>query len=100
MMPYTDAHWRNFFINSGHPEYADDPRFTDISARTQHIDALYQLAHEIAASRSTDFWVELCERSEIPATRINSLEDLETDPHLQQVGMFVTVADEQSRNYR
>jgi len=100
MMPYTDAHWRNFFINSGHPEYADDPRFTDISARTQHIDALYQLAHEIAASRSTDCWVELCERSEIPATRINSLEDLETDPHLQQVGMFVTVADEQSRNYR
>ena len=100
MMPYTDAHWRNFFTFSGHIQYLDDPRFTDINTRTQNIDALYQLAHEIAATRSTDFWVQLCERSEIPATRINSLEDLEADPHLQQVGMFVTVADEDARNYR
>lgn len=100
MMPYTDAHWRNFFTHSGHPEYAQDPRFTDISARTRHIDALYSLAQEIAATRRTDEWLELFERIEIPATRINSLDDLENDPHLQQVGMFIDVEDARARRYR
>lgn len=100
MMPYTDAHWRNFFTHSGHVQYAADPRFTDISMRTQHIDTLYSLAQDIVAEHSTQYWLELCERIEIPATRINTLDDLETDPHLASVGMFVDVMDEQSRGYR
>src|SRR5690606_6934488 len=100
MMPYTDTHWKNFFIHSGHPEYADDPRFTDIGARTQNIDALYHLAQEIALTRTTEEWVALFDRIEIPATRISSLDDLESDPHQCDAGMFVDVADEQARNYR
>ena len=100
MMPYTDTHWRNFFIHSGHPEYAEDPRFSDIGSRTRNIDALYHIAQEIAASRDTEYWVEFCERVEIPAARINSLDDLESDPHLKGVGMFVDIADEHSRQYR
>lgn len=100
MMPYTDAHWRNFFTHSGHPEYAQDPRFANISTRTQNIDALYALAQEIAASQSTQYWINLFERIEIPATRINTLDDLETDPHLSDVGLFVDLKDEQARTYR
>lgn len=100
MMPYTDAHWRNFFTHSGHPEYARDARFSDIGARTRNIDTLYSLAQEIAATRDTQYWVELCERIEIPATRINTLDELESDPHLSDVGLFVDIADEQSRTYR
>ncbi|NLC36493.1 MAG: CoA transferase [Alcaligenaceae bacterium] len=100
MMPYTDTHWRNFFTHSGHPEFADDPRFADIAARTRHIDALYSLAQEIAARHTTEYWVELLTRIEVPATRINSLDDLESDPHLADVGLFVEIEDEAARRYR
>lgn len=99
MMPYTDAHWRQFFTHSGYPQHAQDPRFADIGMRTRHIDTLYALAQEIVAQRDSGYWLELCERIEVPATRINSLDDLEADPHLTDVGMFVRVADAESRNY-
>lgn len=100
MMPYTDLHWRNFFTHTGHDSHAADPRFADIGSRTRHIDTLYSLAQEIVATQSTQYWIDLCERIEIPATRINTLDDLETDPHLTDVGLFVDVADAQSRTYR
>lgn len=99
MMPYTDTHWRQFFTHSGYPQHAQDPRFADIGMRTRHIDTLYALAQEIVAQRDSRHWLELCERIEVPATRINSLDDLEADPHLTDVGMFVRVADAESRNY-
>lgn len=99
MMPYTDAHWRQFFTHSGYPQHAQDPRFADIGMRTRHIDTLYALAQQIVAQRDSGYWLELCERIEVPATRINSLDDLEADPHLTDVGMFVRVADAESGNY-
>ena len=43
-MPYTDQHWKRFFIEAGEPALADDPRFANISLRTQNIEALYEIA--------------------------------------------------------
>jgi crotonobetainyl-CoA:carnitine CoA-transferase CaiB-like acyl-CoA transferase len=93
IVPYTDRHWRSFFIEAGIPEYADDPRFTGIGARTQHIDTLYRVVSERVATRSTLAWMSACDRLDIPAAPLNRLADLERDPHLKAVGMFPTVAD-------
>ncbi len=49
MMPYTDAHWRDFFRAAGRPELAADVRFTDISARTANIETLYEITGESCA---------------------------------------------------
>ena len=93
IVPYTDRHWRSFFVEAGLPELADDPRFTGIGARTQHIDTLYRLVGERVATRSTLAWVDACDRLDIPAAPLNRLADLERDPHLLAVGMFPTVDD-------
>ena len=93
MMPYTDAHWRKFFIEAGRPDAAADPRFANIAERTRHIAALYELAAECIASRSTAHWLEACERLEIPAAPMNRLDDLESDRHMQATGFFRTVDD-------
>lgn len=93
IVPYTDRHWRLFFIEAGIPEYADDPRFMGIGARTLHIDALYQLVGERVALRSSAAWLAACDRLDIPAAPLNRLADLEHDPHLMAVGMFPTVDD-------
>ncbi|SOY62382.1 putative L-carnitine dehydratase/bile acid-inducible protein F [Cupriavidus taiwanensis] len=93
MMPYTDAHWRDFFHAAARPELAADPRFADIAARTEHIETLYELTGEIVRGQGTAHWVALCERLQIPVARINTLDDLPHDPHLAATGFFETVDD-------
>jgi crotonobetainyl-CoA:carnitine CoA-transferase CaiB-like acyl-CoA transferase len=92
-MPYTDQHWKRFFIEAGEPALADDPRFADISLRTRNIEALYEIAERLIATRTTSQWLEVCERLEIPASRMNRLEELQDDPHLKATGFFETVED-------
>ena len=43
---------------------------------------------EILAARTTEEWIELLERLEIPYMRVNAMEDLPEDPHLRAVGFF------------
>ncbi len=93
MLPYTDAHWHRFFTEVGRPELAADARFADIAARTRNIEALYVLAGEFIAGRSTAAWLEACERLDIPAAPMHRLEDLERDPHLVATGFFRSLGD-------
>ena len=88
MLPYTDTHWRRFFTDAGHPKLANDPRFTDIAARTAHIQELYANAATIALTRTTEEWVAYGLEHEIPMTPIGTLSGLTSDPHLQAVNFF------------
>ncbi len=92
-MPYTDAHWQRFFTEAGRADLAADPRFADITERTKNIVALYELAEQILAQRSTAQWLQVLDRLEIPASRMNRLEDLAADPHLVETGFFETIDD-------
>ena len=93
-MPYTNAHWQRFFTETGHADHASDARFANISERTKHIEPLYQITGGILRTRSTAEWLALFERLEIPASRVNQLEDLAHDPHLAATGFFETVRDD------
>ncbi|KJK26336.1 acetyl-CoA acetyltransferase [Burkholderiaceae bacterium 16] len=93
MMPYTDAHWRDFFTAAGRPDLAADARFTGIAARTQHIETLYELTGEIVRARTTDAWLALCETLQIPVARVNQLAELVDDPHLRATGFFEMLDD-------
>jgi crotonobetainyl-CoA:carnitine CoA-transferase CaiB-like acyl-CoA transferase len=93
MMPYTNAHWQKFFQGVDQPELASDVRFTSMAARTQHIEALYEITGQIVAQHDTAYWLALCERLEIPAARMNTLADLKTDPHLQATQFFAELDD-------
>lgn len=100
LMPYTDAHWRDFFIAADRPDLAQDARFADIASRTRHIETLYELQAGIVAGRDTAYWLALCARLEIPAAPINRLQDLEADPHLQSVDFFAPLASASGSRYR
>jgi crotonobetainyl-CoA:carnitine CoA-transferase CaiB-like acyl-CoA transferase len=93
MLPYTDAHWRAFFAAAGAPGHATDPRFATIAARTTNIDALYELAGELIALRTTQHWLDVCEGIAVPASPALSLDELVDDPHLNAVGFFSTLHD-------
>jgi crotonobetainyl-CoA:carnitine CoA-transferase CaiB-like acyl-CoA transferase len=93
MMPYTDAHWRLFFTEAGEPDLAADPRFASIATRTTHIEALYETAGRIVATRTTDAWLEACDRLEIPAAPVLGLDELPDDPHLRAIDFFAAQSD-------
>ena len=88
MMAYTERHWRKFWAMVGKPEVGDDPRFCDIAARARNVVALYELAGDCIAGKTTDEWLELLRKLEIPAARMSSLDGLLHDPQLAATGFF------------
>lgn len=90
VLPYNDGQWRRFFdaIGKGHILEAD-PRFADIGARTANIDSLYEMIGEELKHRTTDEWLALLEKNDIPCIRPNTLESLMADPHLADAGFFI-----------
>lgn len=95
VMPYSDLHWHSFLTAVGDQTTLNDPRFADIGARTRNIDALYERLAAHIACRSTAHWIALCRELDLPAERMNRLEDLPNDPHLKAVGHFQQVNDSQ-----
>lgn len=89
LLPYTDKQWDQFFAIAGWGEsVAKDPRFADYAARARHTRELYALVETVTQRRTTDEWLALLQPAQIPAVKMNRLEDLADDPHLQAVGFF------------
>ena len=88
MLAYTDRHWKAFFGLAGRPELSADPRYADISARTENVAELYATAEELLGNRTTAEWLVVLEEAEVPAGPVNALEDLLADPHLAGRDLF------------
>lgn len=91
VMIYTDAQWAAFFDAIGRAELADEPKYRTIRERTEHIDELYALVGEELALRTTAEWQQEMDARQIPAARVNTLDDLFDDPHLSATGFFERV---------
>jgi crotonobetainyl-CoA:carnitine CoA-transferase CaiB-like acyl-CoA transferase len=88
ILPYLDAHWEKFCKLTGHPELIDEPRFRTLADRVRNIDDTYSKTGEIMATRTTKEWLALFDKSGVPMTVVNTLEDLATDPHLVATGFW------------
>lgn len=89
VLPYNDGQWRRFFELAGKADMLrTDPRFADMASRTANIDALYQMIAEELLTRTTDDWLDLLQRNDIPCIRPHTLETLLDDPHLADANFF------------
>jgi len=88
MLAYTDQHWQRFWALTGQAGPATDTRFRSVGSRADNIDALYKIAGEALRQRTTEEWLQVLKKSEIPAGSVNRLEDLRDDAHLNAVGFF------------
>lgn len=88
IMPYTDKHWPLFFELAGRADLWERWRNADHRERTQRIDELYGTIGQVTQSRTTQEWMTLLDEHNIPCMRVNSLDGLMDDPHLQEVGFF------------
>lgn len=60
---------------------------------------MYELTGSIVKAHPTAHWLQFCQEQEIPAARVNTLDELERDPHLQSAGFFSELMD-QGHRYR
>lgn len=88
LLAYTDGQWRRFWDLVGRPEMTDDARFATISERLVHVDALYAESGAELIKKPSAEWLELLRKAEIPCGPVNTLEDLQVDPHLAATGFF------------
>ena len=93
MMPYTDQQWLEFFRQFPEKKLDQDPRFSDIGARTRHITELYQELASVLPERTTADWLALCGELGSPAGPVLSLEGVLEDPHLGATGFFKQLSD-------
>lgn len=88
-MFYTDRQWQAFFELTGKPGlFSQDPRFATIGRRTENIHALYSMVAEAMATRTTAEWEDALIQADIPHMRMNTIDSLMDDPHLNAVGFF------------
>jgi crotonobetainyl-CoA:carnitine CoA-transferase CaiB-like acyl-CoA transferase len=89
LLPYTDRQWDQFFEAAGFGEAVKgDPRFADYATRAKHVQELYGLVEQAAATKTTQEWLDILKPLSIPVVKTNGLADLESDPHLEAVGLF------------
>lgn len=92
VLVYNDKHWRGFFELIGQPElFTADERFSSQSRRIANIDYCYGFLAERLLQRTTQEWLDGFAVKDIPAVRMNSLDDILADEHLAAIGYFGTV---------
>jgi crotonobetainyl-CoA:carnitine CoA-transferase CaiB-like acyl-CoA transferase len=89
LLPYTDQQWDQFFAVAGWGDtFGKDPRFADYRTRAKHVRELYALVEEVTPTLTTAEWLAKLKPLQIPVVRMNRLEELQADPHLEAVGLF------------
>jgi crotonobetainyl-CoA:carnitine CoA-transferase CaiB-like acyl-CoA transferase len=88
---YNDKQWKAFLEIIGKPEIFKLPQFATQEARSQNYTLAYAMVADEMKRRTTAFWLEALERGDIPVQRMNSLNDIVSDPHLNAIGYLQLV---------
>jgi itaconate CoA-transferase len=88
----SDADWRRFCAAVERPEWADDPRFVTVAARSESKSELDRLVEEAIATAPSDEWLVRLEAANLPFGRVRSIEDVVTHPQLVARGLFEEAA--------
>ena len=80
----SEAEWRAFCQATGHPEWADDPRFADAYQRRQHRADLDTLITTWTSQHTPYEVMETLQAAGVAAMPVMSLEDQFRDPHLRE----------------
>ena len=91
MLAYTDQQWRRFLAGGRPARHDGRPRFTDLAARTRHIDDVYRLAGKRCSPGPAGEWLELLDARNsrrTPSTRLPT----SRQSHLAAISFFRQVS--------
>jgi crotonobetainyl-CoA:carnitine CoA-transferase CaiB-like acyl-CoA transferase len=87
----NDAQFARCAAVLGHPEWAEDERFSKNRARVEHRDLIDGLIADALARETADAWIEQLQAAGVPCGRINSVAQALDDPHTTARAMVETV---------
>jgi crotonobetainyl-CoA:carnitine CoA-transferase CaiB-like acyl-CoA transferase len=84
----TDTQARAFLQAIGRHDLIDDSRFASVAARVAHSGEWFRLRSESLAMQTTDHWLAVFARLDVPAMACHTLHTLADDPHLRAVALI------------
>jgi crotonobetainyl-CoA:carnitine CoA-transferase CaiB-like acyl-CoA transferase len=88
VLPYNEGHWRRFCEVVGDPALAADPRFNTFAVRQSDQPGFWAEVGRRVAERDSEDWLAALTAADVPCGRVNSVDDLLVDPHLQATGFW------------
>jgi crotonobetainyl-CoA:carnitine CoA-transferase CaiB-like acyl-CoA transferase len=76
----------------GKPELKTDLRFNTVASRFKNTTEYFSIRAEGLKQKTTAEWLEIFDRTDVPAMPFQTLEDLVDDPHLKDIG-FLELTD-------
>ena len=86
---YNDKQW-SAFIEAVRPPWAGE-QYATLKQRARQIDKVYALLAQTMLERTTQEWLTLFRKLDIPAAPLRTPQELFDNPHLNAVGLFETV---------
>jgi crotonobetainyl-CoA:carnitine CoA-transferase CaiB-like acyl-CoA transferase len=90
---YNDKHWK-LFTERVKPDWVT-PDMATLAQRALQIDTVYANLAQTFLERTTDEWVALLDELGIPASRLQTTDQLFDNAHLNAIGFFETVESKQ-----
>lgn len=88
----SEDEWRAFCHATGHSEWADDPRFADVSARKRNEALLDALIAQWTREHTAREVMTLLQQADVAAAPSFDARDLAEDPHVQARGFYIPYA--------
>jgi len=88
---YNDKQWASFFEATGRDDLRGNPVFSTFAGRATNINAVYAELARIFETRTTDEWIDVLTKADIPVMPMHDLESILQDPHLVSTGFFPVV---------
>lgn len=89
VLMYNDKQWQSFFRLIGRDDlYRDDPRFNSHENRSARIDEVNSFVAGEMLKRTTGDWLNVLMAADIPAARMNAIDDVIDDEHLTGTGFI------------
>ena len=86
----NDKLWKRFAEDIvQRPEWLTDPRFATLPDRMDHIDELEQEIESVTTTRTTEEWVEICDKAGVPGGPVLTYDETLADPHVVARDMVV-----------
>ncbi|MFC5752835.1 CaiB/BaiF CoA transferase family protein [Actinomadura rugatobispora] len=95
----ADRYWADFCRLVGREELIEDPRFADLKARAENLEACVAELEAEFAKRTFEEWKELLTGIDAPWAPVQAVEELLTDPQVLANDYIGEVETEDGRKY-
>jgi crotonobetainyl-CoA:carnitine CoA-transferase CaiB-like acyl-CoA transferase len=84
----TDIQVKTFLKITDRPELLNDERFVTVASRAKYVSEWFEIRGAALANKTTDEWLEVFRKADLPAMPCHTLETLTNDPHLKAVDLI------------